>query len=166
MPRDNILFDGARARISLEVDLSGDAQFLGWEVLCFGRRTRGECWRGGSLALHTRLLRNGAPLWSEYADLDAGDGFTSSPVGLAGFEVCATLLVASGAVDETVLNRCRGVDAGTDARAALTLLPGLLVARYLGRRSESAAHWLAALWSLLRPAVLGLAPQPPRLWSC
>jgi urease accessory protein len=166
LPRENILFDGARARIALEVDLGGDAQFLGWEILCFGRRSSGERWRNGSLALQTRLLRDGVPLWSEFADLDAGDGFSASPVGLAGFSVCATLLVASVALDETVLNRCRGIDADDEARAALTRLPGLLVARYLGYRAEAAATWLAALWAVLRPELLGLAPQPPRLWAC
>jgi urease accessory protein len=166
LPRENIFFDGSRSGISLQVDLAADARFLGWEVLCFGRQSRGERWRSGSLSLDTRITRAGVPLWSERAAVDAADGFAGSPVGLAGYEVSATLLVACGAVDETVLMRCRGIAAGEDARTALTCLPGLLVARYLGRRSEQASSWLAALWTVLRPPLLGLKPQAPRLWSC
>jgi urease accessory protein len=49
--------------------------------------------------------------------------------------------------------------------AATTVLPGLLVARYLGDSTEEAFDQFRSLWCLLRPAVLGREAVEPRIWS-
>ena len=45
------------------------------------------------------------------------------------------------------------------------LIPGLLVARYLGHSSEEAFENFVALWKLLRPAVMEREAVVPRIWS-
>jgi urease accessory protein len=45
-------------------------------------------------------------------------------------------------------------------------LPGVLLARYLGHSSQDAHDWFAAIWKLLRPALLGATATAPRLWAC
>jgi urease accessory protein len=165
-PRENIFFDGSQVISSLQVELSEAAKFMGWEVLCFGRQASGESWQRGSLQLNTRITRNGRPVWSENARLAADSGFAASPVGLAGFEVCATFVVAGGAVDPGLLAQCRRITSPEGSRAAVTVLPGVLVARYLGRRSEEANRWFAQLWSTLRPALMLRESRAPRLWAC
>jgi urease accessory protein len=165
-PRENIFFDGSQVITSLNVDLSETAKFMGWEVLCFGRQASGESWQHGSVQLRTRISRNGRPIWSEHAQLDADSGFATSPVGLAGFEVCATFVVAAGDVDAMLLAECRRIASPTGSRTAVTVLPGVLVARYLGRQSEEANGWFAQLWSTLRPALLQRESRAPRLWAC
>ena len=50
-------------------------------------------------------------------------------------------------------------------RGAVTLLPGLLVARCLASEALLARGWLIDLWRLLRPAVLGREAISPRIWS-
>jgi len=47
---------------------------------------------------------------------------------------------------------------------AVTRLPGLLVARYLGVSSESARNWFIALWRVLRPVLAGREGIEPRIW--
>jgi len=81
-------------------------------------------------------------------------------VGLGGRSVFGTLLAASGDLDAEVLKRGRGVEP-----LALTLLPGLLVARYLGDSSQEAMTAFTALWKILRPALLGREAIEPRIWS-
>jgi urease accessory protein len=49
LPRENILFDASQVRMNLDVELEADGQFLGWEILCFGRRASGERWQRGGL---------------------------------------------------------------------------------------------------------------------
>ena len=51
------------------------------------------------------------------------------------------------------------------AEHGVTALPGLLVARYLGQRSEAARQWFAALWHELRPVLLGRTAVSPRIWN-
>jgi len=46
----------------------------------------------------------------------------------------------------------------------VTLLPGILLARYLGDSSEAARHYFAALWRILRPALTGRDATEPRIW--
>src|SRR5262245_51635908 len=42
LPRETIVFDGASAELDCGVELGADAAFVGWEVLCLGRRGSGE----------------------------------------------------------------------------------------------------------------------------
>jgi urease accessory protein len=167
LPRETILFDASRVRLHLDVDLEDGARFFGWEILCFGRRASGEQWRSGALELRSRIRRDGRLLWSERAQVQGGDGFAASPVGLAGFSVSATFIVAGPDTDAALLAACRGLEARErGARYAITSLPGVLLARYLGHSSEDAFAWFTSLWRLLRPAHLQVAATPPRLWAC
>ena len=82
-----------------------------------------------------------------------------SEAGLGGHSVCATMLACAPGLDASMLARCRVVE-----DAAITLLPGVLVARHLGDSSERAKHCFAKLWSLLRPALCGREAIEPRIW--
>lgn len=174
LPQETIVFDGALAHIGTDIELAADARFIGWEVLCLGRRASGERFDHGDLRLATRIAREARPLWIERGRIGGGVALLASPVGLAGFSVCGTLL-ATGATDAThaiapeLLADCRAVPAAEPgAELGITALPGpasLLVARYVGHSSEAARHWFIALWQRLRPALLGLPAQPPRIWN-
>ena len=52
-----------------------------------------------------------------------------------------------------------------DARAGVTRLPHVLVARWLGDSSERARHYLIALWRLLRPWLFAVPATLPRIWA-
>jgi urease accessory protein len=167
LPRENILFDGSKPRMQLDVELAPAAQFLGWEILCFGRRASGEGWHTGGLRLRTRIRQAGHPLWSEHANIPAGSGFDSSPVGLGGYSVSATLVAAGSGVSAELLAACRTtVPSGGDSRSGVTTLPGVLLARYLGHSSQDAFGWFTSLWTVLRPALLHQPAVAPRLWAC
>ena len=167
LPRENILFDASQVRMTLDVELEADGQFLGWEILCFGRRASQERWQRGTLRLRSTVSRASRPVWCERADLAAGSGFETSAMGLAGFSVSATLLYAGSDIEAKLLKACRGTEPTTaDSRAGVTSLPGVLLARYLGHSSQEAMQWFTSLWQLLRPALLGVTASAPRLWAC
>ena len=167
LPRENILFDASQVRMSLDVELQPDGKFLGWEILCFGRRASQERWQRGGLRLRSTVSRAGRALWSERAQICAGSGFETSPIGLAGYSVSGTLLCAGSDIDASLLRACRGSEPRTaDSRAGVTSLPGVLLARYLGHSSEEAMQWFTSLWQLLRPALFGVTATAPRLWAC
>lgn len=171
LPQETIVFDGAIGRLDTRIELAADAAFIGWEILCLGRHAAGERFRHGRLDLDLSIDRAGRPLWRERGGFDGGDPLLDSPVGWAGASVCATLLAcAPGLAGQAaaLLAACRALAPADGAAHGLTLLPnegGLLVARYLGDSSEAARHWLAALWHEIRPACLGRAALPPRIWN-
>jgi urease accessory protein len=167
LPRESILFDGSKADMQLDVELTPGAQFLGWEILCFGRRASGEAWRRGGLRLRSRIRQSGRPLWAERANIRADSGFDSSPVGLGGYSVSGTMLAAGADIGTELLAACRAVlPGGRDSRRGVTSTPQVLVARYLGHSSQDAFGWFASIWKVLRPALLNQPAVAPRLWAC
>ena len=167
LPRESILFEGSKPLMELDVELAPTAQFLGWEILCFGRRASGEGWHTAGLRLRARIRQAGQPLWCERANIVAGSGFDSSPVGLGGFSVSATLVAAGSEVGADLLAACRRSSPnGADSRAGVTHLPRVLLARYLGHSSQDAFRWFTSIWTVLRPALLGQPAVAPRIWAC
>ncbi|MDX1374287.1 MAG: urease accessory protein UreD [Burkholderiales bacterium] len=164
LPQETIVFDAARARLSSEVRLAADARFIGWELLCFGRSGSGERFARGVCRLSNAILREGRRLWLERGRIDGGGALLDAPAGLGGQPVCGTLVAAAPAIDAALLAACRR-HAPLRGEGAVTRLPGLLVARYLGDSSEAARRYFVALWRELRPALVGREAIEPRIWS-
>lgn len=167
LPQETIVFDGARSRMETHVRLGGGSRYLGWEILCLGRSACGERFAHGLIRLHTRIERDGRPLWLERGRLDGDDPLLASPAGWAGTSVGGTLLATFPAHVEIapVLAACRAIAPADGAEHGVTALPDLLIARYLGHSSEAARDWFAEMWSLLRPPLLGRPAVRPRIWN-
>ncbi len=165
-PQEAIVFNGARARMETRVALAADACFLGWEIICLGRRASGEQFDTGVLNLATSIEREGRPLWVERGQLEGGGRLLQSPAGWAGFSVSASLYAVHARVEGADLAACRAVrPQEAEARFGVTRFPELLVARYLGHSAEDARNWCIALWRCLRPTLLEREGVLPRIWS-
>ncbi|HSD60104.1 MAG TPA: urease accessory protein UreD [Burkholderiales bacterium] len=164
LPQESIVFDGARARMAARVELESGACFLGWEVVCLGRRGSGERFTRGWLSLGTRIFQEGEPLWFEQGLLVGGSQALEAPAVLDGASVFGTLVAAGVEIDTALLAACRE-PAPEQGLGGVTRLPRLLVARYVGNEAEAARRYFCELWSLLRPALLGRAAVSPRIWS-
>ncbi len=168
LPQETIVFDGARARMETTVDLAADSRYIGWDILCLGRAAAGERFENGRFDLLLRIDRDQRPIWIERGGFDGSDPMLSSPAGWAGATVCGTLLCtfpelstqASG-----LLEACRKIIPADDAQHALSALPDVLIARYLGNNSEAARLWFAELWKILRPACCQRPAIHPRIWN-
>ena len=170
LPQETIVFDGARSRMALHVELAADSRYFGWDILCLGRRASGERFTHGNLALHTRIERAGRPLWLERGRVAGDDPLLASAAGWAGASVCGSLIASlpAGVEIANTLELCRAITPADAAEHGVTILPagsGVLLARYLGHNSEAARHWFIALWQRLRPVLLGRAALPPRIWT-
>ena len=97
LPRETIVYDGARAELTTAIDLDATACCLGWEALCLGRAAAGERFTRGRLRQRLSLWRAGRPLLHETLDLTAGDDLQHGPFGLQGETVCATLFAVGRA---------------------------------------------------------------------
>jgi len=166
LPQETIFFDGCRAAMNNRITLAAGARYLGWEVWCLGRTASGERFDHGELRVATDIRLADTPLWIEQGHLAGGSPWLNSPAGLAGRSVCGTLLAAGADIAPKLLAACRALrPVETAALHGITVLPRLLVARYLGHSSEAARTWFVDLWRLLRPALIGREAQLPRIWS-
>jgi urease accessory protein len=164
LPQETIVFDGALARLETEVRLTGDARYVGWEILCLGRTGSGETFSRGACRIRTTILRDGKAQWVERGLIEAGGHLLAARAGHAGQPVCGTLMVAAPGLEAGLVAACR-VPQPSAGVGAVTLLPGTLLARYLGPSGEAARRYFAMLWEIIRPAVLGRAAVMPRIWS-
>lgn len=167
LPQESIIFNHARAASGMQIDLHERSIFLGWEMLCFGRTASAESFTEGVFRQRWRIRQNGAWLWNEAGEVAGGGALMASPAGLNGQPVCATLIAAGRPVSAALLADARAILAGTPcaSRMATTRLPQVFVARYSGPSAEEARTAFVALWSILRPQLIGIFSRTPRLWA-
>lgn len=158
LPQDSIFFNGARASLDNRFTLEPGAKLLAWETLCLGRPVMNERFEQGAIdsrlcielpgepGLHERLRIAGGQL-AKVADHPLVATFCAYP---------ATPLV---------LEQVRAQLDALDIPAGATLLGSLLVIRLLDHDNQHLQQTLQRLWYVLRPAVLGLAACPPRIWA-
>lgn len=163
LPLETIVFDGALAQQRTDVRLSADACYIGWEILCLGRSGAGERFTSGQWQARTFIERGGKPLLLERASLDGGGAVLRSPPELADRTVVGTMIAASPRLNTELVGQCRQV-APMSGDGAVTMLPGVLVGRYLGESSEMAKRYFIELWRVLRPALTGKEAVEPRIW--
>lgn len=164
LPQESIVYDGALGELATEVRLQGDACFIGSEMVCFGRTAAGERFGRGEMAMRIRIERDGRSQWLERGVLRGGDALLGAAVGLQGQPVSGSFIVASPRCDADLLAAWRDIVPAA-GEGGVTLLPGLLVARWLGPACEPGREWFARLWASVRPAVAGRAAQTPRIWN-
>ena len=164
LPQETIVFDGALAETEYEVDLAAGAGLIGWDIVCLGRTGSGERFRRGSYRTSIKIRRDGRLLWLERGRIDGGGKLLESPAGLDGMPVFGTLFASSLNLSKELLNETRKAEPEA-GRGAVTLLPGILLARYLGDSSEAARRYFIALWRILRPALTGRDATEPRIWQ-
>jgi len=167
LPQETIVFDRAQAILDTRVELAADAAFIGWEILCLGRSAGQQPFAAGRCRQRLELWREGRPLALERTDVVGGGPLQAAPWGLGGQPVTATLLASPAPAAAASLDELRalGEQLPAEDRASVTVLEGVLVARYLGGSAERARAHFARLWSALRPEVIGRAPCPPRIWA-
>jgi urease accessory protein len=164
LPQETIVFEAAKVELEIAIDLSDDARFLGWDVVCLGRTAAGERFHRGELRQRLTLTRDAAPVFVERSLLHGGAPMLTSPVGLQGNPVFGTFLAAASVVDDAMLESCRQA-APLTGEGAVTRLPGVLIARYRGASAAAARHYFVELWRKVRPALALRAAVPPRIWN-
>ena len=182
LPQRTLAFSGARAHASTRVHLRGSARFLGWEAVCLGRPAAGERFDRGSLRQDFELWKDGEPLMLERNAFDAASPLMRAAWGLARRPALASLLLHPAgdhllAAARRVLGRFEAgagmgaahagperFEAGT-ARAAATLVDGVLACRVLSDDMEEAWGLLVELWRALRPRFLAREAIAPRIWA-
>lgn len=165
MPQENIFFESAHAQNALTVDLQERAVFCGWDVMCLGRTASGERFQAGQIRQHLRVVRGAKPLFEELGMVKGGGALLESPIGMAGYPVCATFIMAGVAVDRDALDFCRAAVPAGDCKWGVSAMGEVLVARCLARTAEAAREYFLSMWEHLRPQYAQMPARVPRIWA-
>lgn len=166
-PSETIIFDGARARQDVSVELAAGAAFIGWDIGCFGRPASDLAFARGELAQSFELRRERELLVVERTRVAGGSRALGEAWGYAGAPVYAVLYAAPREPEAAaaLASSLRTALAGATSECAVTAVDGVLALRVLGARVESVRATLLLGWQALRPEILGRAASAPRIWA-
>jgi urease accessory protein len=170
LPQETILFNGAIYRQDIRVELVPNATWLGWEITRFGRSARGEKFSSGEWRSHTEIWQQGQPLWIDRQWLPGCEEIITSPHGLAGYPITASLTWIGKPVSPEIVDTVRNLwdrqDAHpTSGEAGVTRLTHGLLCRYRGASTTEVRNWFTAVWHLLRQSLLERPATLPRVWQ-
>jgi len=164
LPQEQIIFDGAQAKLSTQVDLDEEAQFIGWDITCFGRPASRDYFLRGCYQTRFALWRGEKALYIERGLFDGGGDIFAAPWGLRGHTVVGTLVCTSNNNDLT-----KKLQKALYKRYALAFsvsqLDEVMVCRYLGDSAEEAKSIFTQAWQIIRPALVGRKVCRPRIWN-
>jgi urease accessory protein len=170
LPLETLAYSGCVGHNRLSLSLAPSAEALVWDVLALGQPTAGKPFEAGEFTQHMEV----PGLWLEQAHIRADDHrLLDAPLGLDGQRCLGTLVFASGSAltrerKERLLDAVRAVCGAhpLHTRAGATCPNDqMLVLRVLGPVVEPVMALLQQVWTALRPAAWGLAPQRPRIWD-
>lgn len=159
LPQEQILFDGARFRRRLDVEMAGDAALTLCESVVFGRVAMGEVVQEGAFRDRWRVRRGGRLIFAEDVRLDAPIAATLARSAVAGgARAFATVLhVAHDAAAKR--DAVRAALVGAACECGVSAWSGMLVARFLGDDPRALRGDLCRFLETLRG-------QPmPRSWQ-
>jgi urease accessory protein len=161
LPQETILFDRFALDRTLDIDLHGDAEFIGVEALLFGRRAMGETVQFGTLRDQIRLRRDGRLLFQDMTRLEGEIAAQLQRRAVAGGACAVAGLIIAGPQAEQQLDRLRAVlHAAPGIVAGASAFEGIIFARLL-------APGGASLRQCLLPALEACrgSRKLPRVWQ-
>lgn len=165
LPQDTIVFEQARYRQQMRIELAPGATWVGWDITRFGRSARGERFLAGDWRSHTEVWQAGKPLWLDRQWLPGSTELFHSPHGLAGCPVVGSFALLGQAVEPDLVAQARSLWQGAPGISGVTRLQSGLLARYRGDSTVEARQWFLALWDLLRPVYAQRPACIPRVWQ-
>jgi urease accessory protein len=157
LPQETILFDRARFRRNIEVDLAGDASLLLAEACVFGRSAMGETVEEGGFYDRWRLRVDGSLLFADSIRLDGAiaQSLAERAVAAGGVAVASVVKFPGNEKDVESVMAMQQDFAG---EVGISAWNGLVVARCVAASG-------APLRSDLVRLLTALAAEPlPRLW--
>lgn len=159
LPQETILFDGARLRRSLDVDMAEDASLLALESLVFGRRAMGETVRTAFVSDQWRIRRGGRLVYADAFRLQERGGRTLARRGVLDGATAAASLVYVAPDAEARLEEARALlPPWPEVEAGASAWDGLLALRVVAREGAALRRALVGFLEGFRAAPL------PRVW--
>ncbi|WP_020682299.1 urease accessory protein UreD [Marinobacterium rhizophilum] len=164
LPQENIFFPGASSRLRSRIDVAAGGRFIGWELQCLGRPANNEAFGFGAVDSRCEIHLDGRRILIDQLQVEGQDQFGAA-AGMRGHAMAASLYALPA--NEAMLQQVQSLidERFADSAIGATLLDSVLAVRMLGQNTEDIQAVLVPVWEMLRQALLGLEPCPPRIWS-
>lgn len=156
LPQETILFDRARLKRRIDIDLAEGASLIMAEAVVFGRAAMGEAMAQGFFTDAWRVRRAGKLIYADTARLDGAiaEKMAQRAVTKGGIAI-ATVLLAPGS--DAALEQVRMLGEAFLGEVGISVWNGLAMARLCAKDGAGLRHDLIAVLAALGTPV-------PRLW--
>jgi urease accessory protein len=166
LAQETIVFNGARLRREIRVDLARTARLLATESLVLGRVAMGERFDSGSVHDAWRIRRAGRLIWADALHLQGQiPALLAAPFGF-GTAVAYATVVYVGEDAEARLQDVRSLPAGCGVHSGATVFDGMLLTRLLSCDAAALRRAVMQVVARIRQCAAGLPAQLPRVWYC
>jgi urease accessory protein len=149
LPKETILFDGARLHRTIDIDLADDARLVFAEAVVFGRTGMGEAVEHGFLFDRWRVRRGGALIFAETVRLDGAIATKLSEAAVAnGGAAIATILIIPGNAE--TIEPLRAPNPPFRGEVGVSAWNGIAVARLCAADGAALRYDLTTLLAILR----------------
>jgi urease accessory protein len=162
LPQETIVFDRARLRRTMRIDLRGSACAMAGEILVFGRVARGERVTSGLIHDAWEIRRDGRMIWADALHLDGDIAATLAKTPAFGGGLAYGTLVFAATDAAAQLETLREAAGATDG--AVTCVGSVVIARWLSPDPYRLRQAFGHAWRTLRQQARGLPPQLPPIW--
>jgi urease accessory protein len=149
LPKETILFDGARLERTIDIDLAPDARLVFAEAVVFGRTGMGETIKHGFLFDRWRIRRGGTLVFAESVRLDGPIVGKLHELAVANNGAgIATMLIVPGSAE--TIEPLRALESQFRGEVGMSAWNGIAVARLCAADGAALRHDLTVLLESLR----------------
>ena len=175
-PLETIVYEGADAINQLDLKLSSQAHYIGWDISSLGLPAAGQPFKKGRYTQLNRVFIDGKLNFHDRINLNPNNNVRAHVAGLNNHSVFATMLAhapkvrINGNEKSQLVERLREQIAHTDGvdkpsqKVSVTYIRDLLVVRYLGDHTEECKAIFTSIWKTIRPIYIQKEANVPRIW--
>lgn len=166
LPQETIVFNRGRLHRKTEIELFSGTELLALEWLVLGRAAHGEVLVGGHITDSWRVRKDGRLIWADsFRISDETFPHLHRTALLSNCNAIATLIYFGPNLDKR-LEFLREIMPSLGCNCGVTLVGGLIVARFAAKESSDLKLALRNFLLQFGPE-LGPGPfQVPKMWSC
>jgi urease accessory protein len=166
LPQETIVFNGARLQRTTEIELFSGAELLALEWLVLGRAAHGEVVVSGGVLDGWRVKKDGRLIWADsFRISDQIFVHLNRKALLSNFNSIATLVYFGPDLDRR-LELLQEILSSLACECAVTLVSGLIVARFAAKQSSDLKLALRSFLQQFQPELSSGPFRVPKMWSC
>lgn len=171
-PLETIVYEGADGVNTVDVHLTSESAFLGWDITCLGLPRSGQFFKKGHYSQLNRIYLEGTLLYHDRIAIKPSTQVHQHIAGLNKHNVFATFMAYAPKNQLSkikhdallVMLRDEVIAADVQEKVSISQVRQLLIIRYLGEHAEECKDIFIKLWQIIRPIYLNKTANIPRIW--
>lgn len=169
LPQETIVYEGADGVNTVDIHMTSQSAYLGWDITCLGLPSSQQPFSQGSYTQLTRLYCDDVLTYHDRIALSPSSQLLDHLAGLASNTVFGTFLLYAPNkvnVDSALVESLREIITNNNAadKVSITNIDNLLVVRYLGAQAQECKKLFTLVWQLARPFYTQKSGIEPRVW--